>query len=289
MGGTGASAMKELAELRVDEDFASMVFADSEGKRLGDGVRKIEIRTSDPRFAEIGRLDRELNEKEGKRFFYGWHLRREYTPEELNRAELFLLWAKACFEPEGESCGTRYDEVKACPRCGSGAKQVGPLFLDVRRIPKFNDFARTIADELVASRRVVELFQDNHVSGAEFKPVRHRGSSGVESERWFQFTVRSAEAEIVPPTRVGVDPFDDDPKGEFRCPLGDLIGLNRLTEVWINSSTRGNDDLVWTRQFIGTRRGVLRPRREMLCSRKLCALIDSEKLRGLSYEVAHVV
>ena len=43
--------MREIAEFRVDEDFAAMLFRDDEGEKLGP-VRKILISTSDPRFPE---------------------------------------------------------------------------------------------------------------------------------------------------------------------------------------------------------------------------------------------
>jgi len=51
--------MRETAELRVDEDYASKLFADSEGTKLGI-ARKITIAIDDPRFARIGELQREL-------------------------------------------------------------------------------------------------------------------------------------------------------------------------------------------------------------------------------------
>src|SRR5437899_700759 len=99
--------MREVAEFRVAEEFASMLFADSEGRRLGDSVRKIEIETSDPRFVQIGRLQHEIQAKQGKHFFYGWHLDRRYSKGELARASCFKLIVSAVFEPAGEVCGTK--------------------------------------------------------------------------------------------------------------------------------------------------------------------------------------
>jgi hypothetical protein len=90
-------------------------------------------------------------------------------------------------------------------------------------------------------------------------------------------------------TRVGINPFDDDSKGECRCPLGDLIGLNLLSEVSISATSRGDADIVASRQFIGVRRGLLRPRRVILISPRVRRLIESEKLKGVKIEVAHLV
>jgi hypothetical protein len=280
--------MKEVAEFRVDERFASMLFAENEGKRVGSSVRMIELDTTDPRFAEVGRLQRELRAKQGEPFFYGWRLKRKPSMQELRATRVFSLQVTAFFEPAGEERGTKYDNSSACPNCGAGAKQIGPLILDVKRIPKGKDIAMTIAGEIVVSQRVGALFERHGVSGVALGPVRMNAASSAESKDWFQLNVQSANAEIVAPTRVGIDPFDDDSLGECRCPLGDLLGLNLLSEVTIRATTRGDADFVSSRQYIGVRRGLLRPERVILISPKVWELIDSEKLKGVEAEIAHL-
>ncbi len=222
-------------------------------------------------------------------FFYGWNLRRRYSKAELEAATLFQFKVTSTFEPAGEEYGTKYDETTACPRCGAGAMQSTPLYLPEKRIPKNKDVSRTIAGEIVVSRRAAELFARHGITGAKLLPIRSKGASSVESKDWFQLIVQSSEAEVIAPTRVGINPFDDDVKGECRCPLGDLIGLNLLSEVSIKSASRGNEDIITTQQFVGTRRGLLRPERIILASSKLRRLIESEKLKGLEVEVAHFV
>lgn len=281
--------MREIAELRVNEDFASMLFEPDEGKRLGDSVRKVELETSAPRFKQVGELQRDLRRSAGKPFFYGWGLRRKYTKRELEGAALLQLKVTAVFEPAGEECGTRYDESIACPRCGAGAQQVGPLFLDVKRIPKSKDFARTIAGEVVISRRASELFAQHGITGVTFHPVRTKGVKNLELPDWSQLVICSADADMVPPTKAGIDPFNDDPKGEHRCTEGDTIGLNLLSEVSVAAASRGQSDIVATRQFVGVRRGLLRPERVILISQKVRQLIVTEKLKGCEIEVAHLV
>jgi hypothetical protein len=159
----------------------------------------------------------------------------------------------------------------------------------VKRIPKSKDVCRTIAGEIVVSRRAAELFSRHKITGAELVPIRSKGATSAESEDWFQLKVLKSEAEIISPTRVGIDPFDEDEKGEYRCVLGDLIGLNLLSEISIASSSRGSADIICTSQFIGIRRGLLRPEQLILISPKLAKLIESEKLKGCGYEVAHLV
>jgi hypothetical protein len=236
----------------------------------------------------IGEAERALK-REGRAFFTAWRQRRSYSKDELAVASLFRLKVSAVFEPSGEACGTKYDESAGCQRCGAGAKQIGPLFLDVKRIPKGKDFAKTIAGEIVISRRVSDLFLHHGVTGVAFHPIRSKGAKSLELSAWSQLVVQSADAEVVAPTRAGNDPFDDDPTGESRCPEGDLIGLNLLSEVFISADSRGEADVVASRQFTGVRRGSLRPQQVILISPKLWRLIDSEKLKGCEIEVAHLV
>jgi hypothetical protein len=251
-------------------------------------VRKIEIETCSPRFAEIGRLHREMSRTIGKPFFYSSRIRRKYSRRELDDASLLHLKITAVFEPEGEDCGTQYDESSACPQCGSGARQVGDLLMQIGRIPKRKDFAVTIAGEILVSRKAADLLAQHGVTGAEFRAVRS-SRSGVESPDWVQLVGTSTMADISPPTRVGGGPFNDDPNGEYRCPRGDLAGFNLLSELSVSAASTGDADIVFTRQFVGARRGVLRPARAILVSQKVRRLIESENLKGCRIEVAHRV
>jgi hypothetical protein len=281
--------MQTVYEFRVVEEFAPKLFANNEGKRLGDTVRKIELAADDPRFDRIGQLQKQMRATTDRSFFYGWNIRHVYSKAELAAANCFRLIVTPTFEPAGQECGTKYDEAKACPKCGAGAKQVSDLFLDWSRVPKGKDFSRTIAGEVVASRGLADLFRKHVITGVEFLPVRRNPASSAVSSEWTQMVVQSAGAETVSPTLAGIDPFDTDTKGECRCPTGDLIGLGLLSEVSIKSATRGTQDVVCTRQFVGTRRGLLRPERIILVSQKVRQVIESEKLKGFKLEIAHLV
>jgi hypothetical protein len=281
--------LKEQYEFRVLEKYAPLLFADGEGKR-GILARIIKIDGDDPRLPIVGDLDKKIHLEASESFFYGWDIVRRYTSDELASARLFQLMIipSAHFEPAGEECGTVYDESTACSRCGAGATQVGPLVLDLKRIPKGKDISRTIAGEVVVSKRVVDLFGGNGVDGVNLTPVHDCRSPDVESEDWFQLQIKDTHAELVPPTRAGINPFDDDESGTCRCATGDLIGLNLLSEVTISSVSRGQADFIASRQFVGVRRGLLRPQRIMLISAKVRELISLEKLKGSAIEVAHV-
>jgi hypothetical protein len=290
--------METLYEFRVQEQHASRLFAPNEGKKLGwtkqfgdefVTVRKIELSADDPKFKRVGELQALIKKEPHGFFFAGWNIRRRYTIDEIEKAELFLLCLIATFEPAGEECGTKYKELSACPSCKSGAKQISPLFLDWKRIPKSKDIARTIAGEIVVSKRVVELFDRHSITGAEFGPVRHRPASSAESKDWFQLLPKSCDAEVAAPTKTGINPFDEDTTGQYRCSRGDLIGLAQLSELSIGRSSYNGFDIVASRQFVGTRGGLLRPERFLLVSPKLQQMIKNEKLKGCEFEVVHLV
>jgi hypothetical protein len=345
--------MKEMAEFRVEERFASQLFGDKEGKRLGDSIRKVHLGVDDARFPQIGELQKTLRASHGEPFFYGWHIRRKYDAAELDAAKLFLMAVGYGLEPAGEDCGTTYDETTGCPECGAGAAQTSDLWLDLRKAPKSRDLVATIADEVIVSQRLAERMIEAGLTGFRFGRVHHKARyqddamdfhqtpSGREllqraeaagtplsdprfwvwlnraenrplsdamtaehvsmkegEERrnpkswpvWHQLFVTSPPVDIVAPTRVGIDPFNSDPEGECRCSRGDLIGLNRLSELSVAANQLGDADFQPTRQFVGVHRGLLRPRQLILISPRVRKLLKSEGIRAsVTLEVAHPV
>lgn len=282
--------MKETCEFRVEESFANRLFQPSEGRRLGDSVRQVEISTSDPRFEQIGVLQAQLRKDVREPFFYGWEIKRKYTKREMDAAPLLRLRIVRAFEPAGEECGTVYDESKACPACGSGAEQVGSLVLRRSSIPRSADICRTIGGEVVVSSRLAEVFTSRGITGAQFLPIRfNRSSKAMGGDDWMQMRVTNATTQLAPQTVFGVDPFDHDMKGAFRCSAGDLVGLNVLSEVYVHPNAVGGQDLALTSQFIGIRRGLLRPERIVLGSQALRRAVMEAKLRGFAFEIAHTV
>lgn len=278
--------MRETIEIRVSEERAAKFLEPGLGTMLGDSVRKVVLPIEDPRVKFIGDLDREFSKK-GRAFFTFWHIYRHYTRAELDAAELLQLVVRPTFEPPGEMCGTGYDEDAACPKCGAGAPQLTELHLDVRRIPKKKDLAVTIAGEIVVSARLVKALLERGITGAEYRPVRHK--TGAISEEWRQLVVTAPPVEVAPPTRVGSDPFNLDREGRYRCPLKHVAGLNRLSELWLKRPRRDSSDWLLTRQYIGVRRGVLRPEQQLLISPRLYRLLLELKAKRFEVEVAHWV
>jgi len=309
--------MRTIAEFRVVEEFAQLLFAENEGERLGTSIRKVTLNISDPRYQRVGELQNMLR-KRGKFFFYGWSLKYLYGAAELRAAPLLHLKITSSFLT-GEECGTKYDEAAACPICGADAPQITPLFVREERIPKTRDFCQSWGGEIVVSRRIKELFERRRMTGARFETVRPRKRSNAGSTNWFQFFPENSTAEIVSPTRIGDALFDegDDPAAErdmswmdklpsharqglleqfermeeeiHHCPFGDAVGLNLLSEISIQASTMPDLDITATRQFIGCRRGLYRQKRLLLISPRLYQLLAAEKIKGIKVDVVHLV
>lgn len=345
--------MREIYEFRVNEKYAYRLFDRDEGIHLSDAVRKIRISRDDHRFRDIGRLQSAVMNSERDSFYFGWNIIRTYSTGELERAKLFYVNSARTFEPAGEECGTKYDDTVACSICGAGRMQVSDLVLDLRKIPKSSDIARTIANEWVVSQRFAELLVEEQISGVEIHPVHHKARyendpfdlslvpSGQELLRvaeadgfpyptwqfwvwlnrpeqaqlveratteyanmrkhdaqrkgkappiWYQLKVISNPVTILsPPTQFGIDPFNEDLEGAYRCPLGHVLGLNILSELWIKHETWDRSDVVMTREMIGVRGGLLVPEPLVLISARLHKLMKERHITGYQVEIVHAV
>lgn len=276
--------MVETIEFRIPETLAAKFLPPNAGKTLGI-ARKLVLRRDEALFAEVGRLEREFRAR-GDSFFTAWIPHRTYSRPELAQAVLLQVILVKKFQPAGEECGTAYDDASGCPNCGGGALQTTPLFLDPRRIPKGTDVAETIAGEVVVSKRVVDLFREHQLRGATFEPVRPVGARGAPSADHYQLNTVSPAVEIVTPTEAGENPFDDDHQG--RCPRGDVIGPSLLSELTVRVEKGHDADIMSTRQLIGVRRGLLRPRPLLVVSSRTWRAFEENHVRGVTFEVTRV-
>ena len=276
--------MREKYEFRINEEHAHLLFGPEEGKRCGIIARSITLFSDDERFQEIGIIKKRMLRETGELFFFSWYLERGYTKKELAEASLFHLPVFARFEPTGEDCGTLYDESASCDICGAGARQLTPLRLPCRRIPKSRDIAKTIGGELVVSQRFVDFCTAARATGITFHKIVD-ASSRPGLPAWYQFVPDSSLAEIIPPTRTGNNPFDEDERNEYRCSKGDTIGLNLLSEIFVRKQEASWPDFVFSRQFVGRRGGFLRPEAQIIVSQRMGRLLATAGLIGCRLEV----
>lgn len=279
--------MREYFEFRIPEERAANFLKDDDGVVLGGSVRKLELESTDPRMMLVEAAEKRLR-REGKYFFASWRSRRKYSETEVANAKLLRLLIRKTFEPAGEMCGTVYSESSSCRCCGAGAVQSGPLVLDCRRIPRNRHFAITIAGEIIVSQLVAAVFEEHDVTGVELRPIKDHALATRNTTNWFQLIASESSATVVSPTRVGIDPFDADLRGEYRCSEGDLLGLAVLSEVHLQLDSKALVDVVASRQFVGVRKGVLRPQRLLFISQRVRNLLIEYHLSGCEFELAYV-
>ena len=274
--------MKETLELRINYDYAHLLFKADEGQNIGTSVKVVELSKEDSRYRQVPIIAEEVRKKYNGKFFFGWKIGRKYSRRELDTAILLHLKIKTIFEPTGEECGTLYDETAACTICGANRKQVSPLILEKGTMPK-KDIAKTIGGEVVVSEKFVNAVKRRNLKGLQF--------GAVNVEKYYQLTANT-DIELSPNTIVGINPFDLSTSNEgeiYKCPKGDTIGLNLLSEPYdLNSQSIGKYDFYASRQKVGVRRGLLRPEPIYFCSPAFRKMVEEEKLSGFEFEITNI-
>lgn len=274
--------MKETLELRINYDYAHLLFRADEGKNMGTSVKVVELSKEDSKYRQVPIIAEEVRKKYNRKFFFGWQIGRKYSRRELDTAILLHLKIKTIFEPTGEECGTLYDETAACTVCGANGKQVSPLILEKGRIPK-KDIAKTIGGEVVVSEKFVNAVRHRNLKGLQL--------GAVNVEKYYQLTA-NMDIELSPNTIVGINPFDLSTSNEgeiYKCPKGDTIGLNLLSEPYVlDSQSIGKYDFYASRQKVGVKRGFLRPEPIYFCSPAFRKMVEEEKLSGFEFEITNI-
>jgi hypothetical protein len=304
--------MKEIAEFRVPEEKAVKYLQSGDGVTLAGHVRKLSIPLQDPLVRQIVCLHQDLREK-GDYFYLYSNIHREYKTEEIAAAKALKIVIRRVFEPTGEECGTLYSDIAACKYCGAGSEQASDLILDPRSLPDPTRLciAKTISGEIIVSHSFRKVCRENAMRGAEFQDIWQNKKCNVTIPEWFQLKIVSPALNIVAPTRAGTSPFDDgcmqsqqdqpsdevelpgtwcDRNHQYVCPLGHTIGLNLFSELSIEDQQQGLQwDIAVTRQLIGVRRGLLRPEPLLVCSSRFRKCMSEARLKGMSFEVVHLV
>lgn len=281
--------MREQFEFRLFENEARSILKDGEGEVLANGlVRVVKTERSTALFSKLRTIA--MTRTIGRRHFVAaWSCTRRYSRTEISGAEAFLLEIPKVFEPAGEECGTQYDETGACPTCGSGAVQRTALRLRRTRIPKL-DIARTIGGEIVVSSRFSSIVHSAELEGLGLCPIEDQTPSGIAAAPAFQLIPQKCNLEVAsPPSEFGIDPFDDDPTGKYRCPFGHTLGLNRTSELFVRAASRSRLDLQATSAAVGMRSGLLRPTPLLVVSPRFHTAVVNARLTGFRFEIARLV
>lgn len=279
--------MKEQYEFRLFEKEAVKFLRADEGRRLSPLARLVRTTPHEPLFAKIRLVHLNL-QGTGRHLIASWSISRRYSEAELSSADWLTAFASKTFEPVGEECGTQYDETSACRYCGFGGRQASSLRLNLNKVPASVDVARTLAGEIVVSERFAQMARASVLSGATLDEVVHQGGRRRDPTLWYQLAPATAEVAISPAAHFGVDPFDESGDGQYRCPLGHVLGLRRTSELVVRRSSLGSEDVQATKSAAGVRSGVLRPERFLLVSQNARRLFLSSAIKGLVFEVVRI-
>jgi hypothetical protein len=118
---------------------------------------------------------------------------------------------------------------------------------------------------------------------------KQEAKRGAKYPTWYQLLITTEPIPVSPPTKFGLEPFDEDLAGRYRCPFGHIAGLNLLSEVTISRASWDGSDLARTKEMVGARGGVLRPHPILLGSPRLRGLFSEHSVRGVKMEIAHLV
>lgn len=247
----------------------------------------------------------QLNEKVDKNLYYDWDFFYKYTDKELDGADLFRIKILNTIDTCGEECGTKYDESISCPICGAGRKQVGLLKLSSNLSFAGYDIYKTIGGEIIVTKRFQELLLKNNIQGIIFQPIIING----EISPYFMQLIATVSIDISHKTRFGIDYFDKMnipssnektinicghnitiPKEIYVCPNHDLLGLCLLSELFIDKESfrLHHYDFMKTMQYVGVKRGMLRPEPLYVCSKSFFEMIKRENIYGMEFDIAHI-
>ncbi|HYO57815.1 hypothetical protein [Archangium sp.] len=276
--------MKEILKLRVVPEIAALL-PPGLGEESSIGTLQLMLDVNDPLVEKLRGYEVEHRTR-GATIFTACEIIRRYTPRELAASEHLLVTFWPFFMPTGEECGTVYDESTACSYCGAGARQVSPLHLDSRRIPKTRDIAPTLGGELVVSERLAEAMKKHRITGYELRPLLARSGRLIGGR--FQLVIPSSALEAVPPTLFGTNYLAPEPDAS-RCPHGHVAGHSLLSVLHISRSSLDGNDWACTRQRVGLRLGLFRPLPMMVISQRLYRLLGDMEVRGFQAQVVQLV
>jgi hypothetical protein len=210
--------MKETYEFRLSGAGAALFYwQDRQDLSKPDGPNIVRGEVDDDQYRRIRELDGRLR-ADKKLAFLGWEIKRTYTLQELEKAELFLLklrYKHAAGDEFGTwytesgvnpDCGMGRKQIKIIsvnpfqtvledthdPRCALGSRQVGPLQIPFRKLMRGRDIFSLWSGETIVSEKLARLVERGGYSGGNLQeisdsqvmpnPLRHfaQAPSGAE-------------------------------------------------------------------------------------------------------------
>jgi hypothetical protein len=256
----------------------------------GASVESVEVKvpSKSPEFDEIRQFV-EAKRKQGLPGFCNYQIgrySRSYSPADLRSAELLRLNIVSHINSTGPESGTIYETI--CEHCNLG-RQISDLALDLRHTPRSKDIFETIArTEWLVSAAFEQTYQAARLTGVDFKKVFDRRNPIKGSSEWRQLWITGNVGPLAGVTKLGRDPFTPN-QVSWRCPLGHAVATQFLSEIYLCRDTWDGADIGVTTDLFGQGRGVIRPMPLITISQRAFSAFQKAGLKGLCYEVVHLV
>jgi hypothetical protein len=301
--------MNEFFEFRIPKEYAIAHLPTEIKGQMSKNVITIRTKKQDSLYQKIISLQKMYYSQE-KSFFFGWNIIRKYSKEEINQSDLLHGIIKKAIYSCGEENGTIYDESTSCSYCGAGGIQKTELILSETKIPEAEktDIWKTYGGEIGVSTKFARVLTALGHSPDNLAPIRKRKNPNEFVPGWLQLKISPCLYQIAPQTLAGINPFEIQPEfyltnqgkpnfdkvtgsfcdtqGNHTCPLGDTIGLNLLSEIFVFHRPE-KLPLSWTEQCVGVRRGVLRPEHCLIINSDLRRSIQHWGIKGFNFERVH--
>ena len=289
--------MKEILRIKLYYKDSLAIFKEDEGQNWYDQDKKylqykvLDIETSSTKIEEIRRL-RENYIKRNDYLYYDSTIIRKYTKREIENAELFTMEVKKSSDALCEEIDTLYDDSCQCPICGSGGRQISPLYLKKKNYFNNREAIRTYTPEIFVSKKFVDFVNDNNLKGLSFGDIYYGKRLSNDGK---QLLMEGCELNISPMTKFGVDLFNDSEDCPeygcvYKCPTRDNLGFRCLSEVYVDYSPLISQyDFFISKQTCGLRMGTYRPAHILFCSPRMKKLIEEQHIKGFNFEIAHIV
>jgi hypothetical protein len=218
------------------------------------------------------------------------------TEKELRAAKLLYMHVWIHNTPNGHPRdGTTYDDSDACPECGDGVRQLSPLQLKPKEVPKPGALLGGIRDQVLVHESLAQEMCLARLTGVRFEPVVSADDQPVP---WRQLVVESSMPPMTlatrgvvrgrgstegPCARCGCDGYFDSGADPF-VPAYDATTLEGLPDFALTAERFGTG--AWRSAPHGQRRLASR---RLIVRPKIYAFFRERKVRGVRFTPVAVV
>lgn len=283
--------MKEFLIFRFKGEEILNLLNESEVRLLKDSdIYEGRILVKDERFDVLRRMYIDwYNDNSDYSFFSSW-IEREYTKVEINNAKLLQIVPTKHLMVCGEESGTKYDYSNCCQKCNAGRVMLGSFKIKKSRAPKTGDWIHTFGGETLVSQNLYKNAEEYGINGVFFestnvytlfKPI-------IKEMLDISNNIKMNDDPLSPPLRK--DFWNTLAREYYRCPqCGTFFSTIQSEASVLNSNSLEKNDIFMSRQVFGVSRGYLYYEPLYFCSQKFRRMVETEKLKGIKFEVAHIV